>query len=234
MSKQRAFTLIELLVVIAIIAILAAILFPVFAQAKKAAKKTSCLSNVKQMNLAILMYCQDYDEMFPKLVIAPLPNVDTVFQTIQPYMKNEQIGRCPSRGASFVLPDGTQIRGYWMDFSLWRNMGFTWITDTDYGVNEYYINQDPARNRGLGDVQFPAGTTLVYDAYSTTVVHDYANPGPFPDPLTGGGGWCVALRHNGMTNAGLVDGHAKAYNHQTLPCSTWAWGFNECWGPGTQ
>ena len=65
MKDSRAFTLIELLVVIAIIAILAAILFPVFAQAKEAAKKTSGLSNVKQLNLACVMYCIDYDDVFP-------------------------------------------------------------------------------------------------------------------------------------------------------------------------
>ncbi|MCA1947339.1 MAG: prepilin-type N-terminal cleavage/methylation domain-containing protein, partial [Armatimonadetes bacterium] len=65
MNKQRAFTLIELLVVIAIIAILAAILFPVFAQAKKAAKKTTCLSNVKQHALAVLMYSADADDTLP-------------------------------------------------------------------------------------------------------------------------------------------------------------------------
>jgi len=59
---RRGFTLIELLVVIAIIAILAAILFPVFARAREKARQTSCLSNVKQIVLAALMYCQDYDE----------------------------------------------------------------------------------------------------------------------------------------------------------------------------
>jgi len=64
--RRRAFTLIELLVVIAIIAILAAILFPVFAQAKLAAKKTSSISNQKQLGLAIIMYAGDYDDMYPR------------------------------------------------------------------------------------------------------------------------------------------------------------------------
>src|SRR5258708_24865158 len=64
-KKPRAFTLIELLVVIAIIAILAAILFPVFAQAREKARQTVCLSNLKQMGLAVMMYVQDYDENYP-------------------------------------------------------------------------------------------------------------------------------------------------------------------------
>jgi prepilin-type N-terminal cleavage/methylation domain-containing protein len=65
MKRYRAFTLIELLVVIAIIAILAAILFPVFAQAKLAAKKTQSLSNMKQQALGALMYAGDVDDTFP-------------------------------------------------------------------------------------------------------------------------------------------------------------------------
>jgi len=64
-KNASAFTLIELLVVIAIIAILAAILFPVFAQAKQAAKKTAAISDMKQGALAVLMYLNDYDDSFP-------------------------------------------------------------------------------------------------------------------------------------------------------------------------
>ncbi len=65
MSWRRGFTLIELLVVIAIIAILAAILFPVFAQAREKARAIKCLSEAKQLGLAIAQYEQDYDGVFP-------------------------------------------------------------------------------------------------------------------------------------------------------------------------
>ncbi len=64
-NRTTGFTLIELLVVIAIIAILAAILFPVFAQAREGARRSSCLSNTKQTTTGMLMYAQDYDETLP-------------------------------------------------------------------------------------------------------------------------------------------------------------------------
>jgi len=96
--RKHAFTLIELLVVIAIIAILAAILFPVFAQAKLAAKKTQSLSNIKQTGLGVVMYMNDYDDAFPVgagnegiYAIAGGWSVDT-----QPYIKSLALLRDPT------------------------------------------------------------------------------------------------------------------------------------------
>jgi prepilin-type N-terminal cleavage/methylation domain-containing protein/prepilin-type processing-associated H-X9-DG protein len=101
----RAFTLIELLVVIAIIAILAAILFPVFAQAREKARTITCLSNLKQLGLGVLMYTQDYDETFPQAAFWDTGRsysesyLWTSQRCIQPYLKNRGIYACPSDSA---------------------------------------------------------------------------------------------------------------------------------------
>src|SRR5258708_9426194 len=112
--KSRGFTLIELLVVIAIIAILAAILFPVFAQARESARSISCLSNMKQIGLALRMYSQDYDETNPniRLLCSSLTNCqaagcnqDLIWKNVvQPYIKNKPIFACPSNQNSDLTP----------------------------------------------------------------------------------------------------------------------------------
>ena len=111
--RRKGFTLIELLVVIAIIAILAAILFPVFSRAREQARKTACLSNMKQLGQALMMYVQDWDETFPLLGCwgcGAGANADdpmyTVHAKVQPYLKNIAVYDCPSADMSDVVAEG--------------------------------------------------------------------------------------------------------------------------------
>lgn len=101
--RKNGFTLIELLVVIAIIAILAAILFPVFAQAREKARQSGCLSNLKQLSTAAIMYAQDYDETLPNAQwIGPAafpPNWyfgESSRDLLETYTKNQGIFTCIS------------------------------------------------------------------------------------------------------------------------------------------
>ena len=128
--KKRGFTLIELLVVIAIIAILAAILFPVFQKVRENARRTQCISNMKQISLAVLQYNQDYDESFPMLHynIPPIPGAPEVrwFDAVGPYIKNGHTfafnGRYSGSGGVWSCPDQPteQDAGYGPNWDLFR------------------------------------------------------------------------------------------------------------------
>lgn len=150
--SNRAFTLIELLVVIAIIAILAAILFPVFAQAKMAAKKTADLSNVKQIALGTLMYAGDYDDTFPlagQNQGAPVGWIPWQF-TVNPYVKTAAQTTVPGdfiTGQDFSVSPARRINmGIWRS-PVAREHGFTasWARGTfgpSYGANALVMGED--------------------------------------------------------------------------------------------
>lgn len=117
---KSGFTLIELLVVIAIIAILAAILFPVFAQAKEAAKKTACVSNSRQIGMAVNMYLQDADGTMPIFYAynsqppAGQPGHKGVEVLLLPYCKNKEVFKSPlDAGGPYTAVDVPGADTYW-------------------------------------------------------------------------------------------------------------------------
>lgn len=147
---RKAFTLIELLVVIAIIAILAAILFPVFAQAKEAAKKTSCLSNMKQIGLGTIMYSADFDDINSPSEYGAggiVPHITWTTLT-QPYIKNGDVGIdsfgnqvTTGKSGIFACPSAPK-----KDTTNWQVEGYT------YGVHHAIF----VDNYGAGESWFPA------------------------------------------------------------------------------
>lgn len=150
-TSRRAFTLIELLVVIAIIAILAAILFPVFARAREAARKTSCLSNLKQIGSAIQMYSQDYDENLPSVRFANYPDGlwgspawndyqwGYIFTLTEPYIKNTGVLKCPSARDQILGPAGRQINLSYGYNEYLYNLGSGWSSEAALAGNQHGV-----------------------------------------------------------------------------------------------
>lgn len=194
---RRGFTLIELLVVIAIIAILAAILFPVFARAREKARQTSCLSNLKQLGVASLMYAQDYDEVFPRTRGGGPPYIGPYWQeVIEPYVKNRQIFACPS--------EKTREVGYGPSCRIFTNGGA--------GLD-------------IGKVTLPAETGMLVDYGGASPFNPAAGSAGYyihPPSRTQctGSATCpssVSNRHNGGCNVVLCDGHAKWFTTEYEP-----------------
>jgi prepilin-type N-terminal cleavage/methylation domain-containing protein/prepilin-type processing-associated H-X9-DG protein len=206
---RRAFTLIELLVVIAIIAILAAILFPVFARARENARRASCMSNLKQINLGILQYTQDYDEHYP--VYIPSNGVSGArpygwVDALDPYLKSTQIFQCPSDSLGPVAsPQSTGYTDY--AYNLW--------------IGGYLTTASPSRQAGLSLSLFtqPTLSVVLSDfqpgaaiAYITGGNPGYSDCGRFYAPIdTGLAKIPGGVRHLDGANLAFVDGHVKWY-----------------------
>jgi prepilin-type N-terminal cleavage/methylation domain-containing protein/prepilin-type processing-associated H-X9-DG protein len=233
---RRAFTLIELLVVIAIIAILAAILFPVFAQAKEAAKKTQCLSNLKQIGTSLTMYIGDFDDVYPNRRFEPFGTVaggdydqNSWRSVIQPYAKNTQILECPSN------PD-RDTHSWDPEFKVSYAGNFTAVENlTAYdkgnglfgqqrspGVNGSEIAQ-PSNLIAVTEIEKVPWVTFVVDRNDLTHTWDYGKYNG--RTITNIYGSVLFLGHSGQTNYVFTDGHAKSMK----PAQTYRLGSFNYW-----
>lgn len=228
---RRAFTLIELLVVIAIIAILAAILFPVFAQAKAAAKKTAAISNLKQNAVAVLMYNTDYDETFaqsayclgtPNGVVIPGSGaqVFSVYDAIFPYTKNKDIYTDPADTKAIKWKEILASLG----LQPFQNGGNT-LEFASTAIN-FAVFEDPAVPPTLfgndavvneGSLNTPAETTLFFSArYIGAGILNPDAPAGTPNYQTPAGPFAAqnfpgTARHTDTIVINFADGHAKAF-----------------------
>ncbi len=153
--SRSGFTLIELLVVIAIIAILAAILFPVFQKVRENARKTACLSNLKQIGLAVTEYTQDYDENYPTGHNGILGQAWA--GTVYPYVKSTEVFHCPDDPTTKQTNTGITPNVVSYPVSYSANLNFT---RTDPGNT-----LDPHSGQALASLQSPAKTVMLCEVH---------------------------------------------------------------------
>lgn len=217
-TTKKAFMLIELLVVIAIIAILAAVLFPVFSQAKEAAKATSCLSNMKQIGLGLMLYQTDNDDqIFFRTVSATqigrtrvmnptymskslnpgLYDQELWYNLLGPYTKSTSVWACPSDTTPTLSVD----------------------TAGNLTVFRSYIVSSAIEDLDASQVPDVSDTIVVTEKWSTAgdtwvdqMDGDMLPQQPYPAEMN-----VPANRHNGGMNSAFFDGHAK----WTVPGAIW-------------
>lgn len=236
---KRGFTLIELLVVVAIISLLAAILFPVFARARENARRSSCLSNLKQMGLGMMQYTQDYDERMPS---GYLTNSDGVpeftypngtghtrtqpwYFAIYPYVKNWQIFNCPSADSAIAYGGGYSIQQFPYSYNYMKpqfsggalGCGGTYNCGVDMGSKNAAGAKLSAMEDVVGTIFVTEGSQALIQIKPTsmpteTTIHAMG-------ACTASGDYgpdCLHVRHLDTMGTLFVDGHVKAMQWKTI------------------
>lgn len=253
--KTKGFTLIELLVVIAIIAILAAILFPAFAKAREAARRTSGLNNIKQISLAFRQYVQEYDEHYPATVTerqgttaattghgwvgapdatasADNAGIYSMRVKLQPYLKSQGVFKSPS------APDwpAPATKQYWStDYGFHLNEG---KFASGFGQQAFYsANPDFGYNEDTNDADIDAPAQFIITADAARGAGDPSRGGLYPmstaaqnwypgSTLTDDPNQARAFpRHFDGILLGFADGHAKWHR----PTDSWKSITNNFW-----
>lgn len=226
-TGRKAFTLIELLVVVAIIALLAAILFPVFARARENARRTGCLSNLKQIGLGVLQYIQDNDERSTPAggYVWDYTTSTTIFvpswrQRIFPYVKSTQLFRCPSRKIGSgttsqsdwpienypAMPLGYAVTGFYAPVSGLHVAGF------DKPAERLMVVETARDSQAWGMPAWQTGclSNGNWTDYWTTNANNYFRG------------------HLGGLNYLFVDGHAKFLRPTATAAPVNMWGATDC------
>ena len=220
---RRAFTLIELLVVIAIVAILAGILFPVFAQAKRAAKKIVCVSNLKQIGASTALYMGDYDDVFPSALDASdkytpdiwksfpeyrerIEQMPMLHEVLQPYMKSKELFRCPS-----------DTGGKYLDNHPWEKILAGTSMYGRYGSSYFFRTEIAFKYFSQTKFSLPANINVLFDGAG----HWHGDGRAIDDGDVNNYAQTYALQRTYRYNTLFGDFHAKSLNYDQLE-TAWA------------
>jgi prepilin-type N-terminal cleavage/methylation domain-containing protein len=220
---RRAFTLIELLVVIAIIAILAGILFPVFAQAKRSAKKTVCLSNLKQIGSSIVLYMGDNDDVFPSALDASdkyssqiweafpeykarIEQMPMLHEVLQPYLKSKDIFHCPA-----------DLGGEYLDNHPWEKIFAGNSMYGKYGSSYFFRTEIAFKYFSQTQFKLPSDINVLFDGAG----HWHGDGRAIDSADEGDYSTTYRLQRTYRYNTLFGDFHAKTLNYDQLEK---AWG----------
>lgn len=199
--KRSAFTLIEILVVIGIIAVIAAILFPVFASVRERGRRTACLSNERQLGMAMLQYVADNGETFPGGVTWA---GDRWVSQTYPYVKSTTLFQCPSDGSTAGTADA--IGGFWVSYGL------------NFDLARHQFEMDPVS----GEIVRPAegsGLAALTTLTKTILFFEVSNGGAIlstrPHYTD-----CSVVGNAGMAGSGQSDGKGGTLTDPTYPITS--------------
>jgi prepilin-type N-terminal cleavage/methylation domain-containing protein len=206
--RRRAFTLIELLVVIAIIAVLASMLMPVFAQARESARRAVCMSNLRQIGMALQMYATDHSERVP----APgVSGRDWAWQ-VAPYVGSTQIFVCPSDTRSGGEPTIGGSGQYPLSYG-WNSL---FVDNTAYG----FVSPDGSA-LSLNSVAMPTETIMAFDYLSANAPNEAQVTQPIHLDTGSKNEMRVANRHLEGFLALFADGHIKFRKGGSTKINEW-------------
>jgi len=223
-SLRKAFTLIELLVVIAVIAVLAALLLSVISKAKEKGRAAKCISNLRQLNLAILMWADDEEQRMPPFWVDEgnwnrrWPAY-TWRDVIFPYVTTREVYYCPSAPT----------------LSTWTPMSSVWgWGQSGYGGAKVHQGEGPPTDpwqQGMGSFAAPSDTFLVMD-YDDNLEDpagptDSVNEHLYIRGITRRLDQAVS-RHAGSANYAFADGHVARLDLQGRICNTIGGGHDNC------
>lgn len=231
-TGKSAFSLIELLFIIAILSLLAALLFPVFARAREQTRSTACLSNMKQIGMAITLYQQDYDDAFPMNrfpdethdlggcanspgIPYPLSGVEETRinwrRVVLPYIKNKQVTVCPSNQYANYSPDSTIVPGDQTNhyYPKPEHLPLSYALNSTFfheAVPACWYGEPLVRPRFLPEIDNTSKLLLLVESrLPHPGLGSWALNWTGPEPGMG-----AFQQHNGLCNFLFVDQHVKS------------------------